>query len=192
MSCPIVVALSDSSQVSGILSPIVSDYEVNDISIILHDIFVSLTNIDATLVRENYQPEGNPMPKEGTNWMSFYIKQTDTQGISPIQTMTDLGLEISTPQELTVLVTMYGPKRWASSQRLRASLNLSQNRDYLTDHGLSFLSQTEENNTSILVQNKWVKVINFKMKLRRMVTTLYNVKALGSATFELNGIQYTV
>lgn len=179
---------SNSSQVAGILSPIGNvplDYD--QLCSMFNALFATILNIDRSLVIEFNQVEPGPMPKDDVTWVSYGIDfTTEHEGSTPIQEMTDNGLVLTYYQEIKNLVTIYGPNRWGYESRLKAGLLLGQNREFIAQHGLVISDVTASRNTSILVQNKWKRILNFRISFRRPITYTYNVESLTSVSFDLH------
>ncbi len=181
-----IIPSSPNSTILGTLSPSQTEQSQQDLILLFHDLFVSILNIDPKLVVEFNQTEPAPMPKSDVDWVSQGIEIFEDATQTPIQTFVEGALSISFNQRITNLLTFYGPNRWNLAQRLKFGLSVNQNRYPLAMNGISLTGFTEQRNTSILIQNKWQKIINYRITFNRLATFTYPVDSIESLDYNLH------
>ena len=177
---------SPNSTILGTLSPISEPLDSQHLVLLFQNLFTSILSFDPKLIVEFNQTEPGPMPASTVDWMSQGIEIFDDETSTPFQTFEEGRLSITYNQRVLNLCTFYGPNRWNVAQRLKFGLSLAQNRQPLSSRGISLTSFSEQRNTSILIQNKWQKITNYRLAFKRLVTFVYPVDPIESLAYNLH------
>lgn len=187
--------MANDSTSAGFLSPASVPLYSDGLDDALQAAIVGITGIPGSLVRPRWQPEPPNQPPFSTDWCAFGVTRTDSDIFSYTNTdELDQGfgvVAIERTEEITVLHSFYGPNSDAYCARLRAGLDLSQNRDTLTTSGIALVAVQEALKLPALLQKKWVKRVDVTIIYRRRVSWQYPVNALTSGQAGLDNELYT-
>ncbi|SBV95521.1 conserved hypothetical protein [uncultured delta proteobacterium] len=119
-------------------SPVPGQEAIEDV---LHDCIAGVTRLCGNLVRPRWQEEAPRVPKAGVSWCAFGITNYDPLNFPVAEHSGEgEGHDILTDHEnLTVLISFYGPGPVDQARQLRRSLHISQNRKILRKNGLAFV-----------------------------------------------------
>lgn len=149
----------------------------------LHDLFVGVTGIDPTLVRPRWTAEPGNMPAFNTSWIAQGITyRRDDVVASQTLSLDGLSTTVTRNQELDCLVSCYGASASALQALIRDGLSLNQNREAINALGIVLVSVGGTRNMAMLINQRWNGRIDCTITFRRMITRVYAVQSLLSAT----------
>ena len=134
--------MSNTSATGGFIAPsggsIVED---NALDTILQALVVGVTSLPANLVRPRWQPVPPVMPEETTDWAAVgVIEETSQSAVAEIHIPDGLGSSVSLDtDELSVMVSFYGPNARGKAKLLRTGLMIAQNRESLYGTGMQLI-----------------------------------------------------
>ena len=160
-----------------------------------HDFVQGVTGFaDATLVRPRWQPEPPNQPGFQTDWLAFGITSSveDNDAFETHDPTAGAGIDtVMLTEELTLLLSFYGPNASQYAQTFRSGVKLSQNRDVLRSNGIGMISCGEAMTLPALTKETWVRRVDVSTLLRRNVTRTYQVRTITSAQGTVNNELYT-
>lgn len=192
--------MSNDSTTAGFLVP--ADEPAADITLDdqLHDVLVGIIGrLPDELVRPRWQPNPPNRPMSTTNWLAFGVVSVDPdvfayEGHDPeiINGEDDVSMtRVERDELLSVLLSFYGPDAMANDSRLRAGLDLAQNRATLHDMGIGFVEYQAPRKIPALMKETWVPRVDATLVLRRRSVHRYNVRTLqDDASGMLDNEQY--
>ena len=152
----------------------------------LHDLFVGVTGIDPTLVRPRWTAEPGNMPAFNTSWIAQGItERRDDVVASQVLSSDGLSTTVSRNQELDCLTSVYGTTASTLQALIRDGLSLDQNREYINQYGFVLVKVGDPRNTTMLINERWNKRIDFVITFRRLISRVYTVQSLLSAQTQL-------
>lgn len=153
--------------------------------------------IPPEFVRPRWQPNAPTQPMFSTNWVAFGVIGSDPdvfayEGHEPeIINGNDLSTTRVERDELVqVLLSFYGPDAMANDARLRAGLDLAQNRHLLVAADIAFVEYQKPTRVPSLLKETWVPRVDAVLVLRRRSVHRYQVRSIASATGMLDNEHY--
>lgn len=191
--------MANDSTTSGFLTPDLAPLADTQLEDALHDTIALVVGIsDVELVRPRWQMMPPNRPMTVTNWISFGIVGTDPdtnlyEGHNA--EFVDDGTDISTStveydELLQVLISFYGPNAGGNDARLRAGLQLAQNREQLRAINVGVVRYQRPTRIPSLLKETWVPRVDATLVLRRRSVHRYNVRTVSSANGMLDNERY--
>ena len=136
----------------------------------------AITGIDGTLVRPRWQPEPPNQPANDVTWIALGITlgKGDTNA-SEIHADDGTSSTIYRQQELSVLLSFFGPGAGDAESRFRAGVSLEQNRAYLSASGFGLIDVTDAITAPALLNERWQYRIDATLNLRRAVVRRFPI-----------------
>lgn len=135
-------------------SPIPEQADIEDA---LHGCLAGVTGLPGELIRPRWQPEAPRVPGPKVSWCAFGITGYEPDNF-PVLTHHGGGdghSEITDSEEISVLVSFYGPGHVARARLLRLALHVPQNRFELRRNGLAFARAGAVTPVPELVAGRW-------------------------------------
>ena len=140
------MATTDSTT-SGFLTPVAEPDHDDPLDDQLQDTIVGIIGrLEPEMVRPRWQPNPPNRPMSATNWVAFGVVNAEPdifayeghdhemQGEDDVSTT-----RVERDEILYILLSFYGAQAAANDARLRAGLDLAQNRALLRDMGIGFI-----------------------------------------------------
>ena len=176
------IVQSPNSSVLGFIQPSSTDaLDDQALDRVLHDFYMGLTAIDATLIRPRWTIEPANMPDINTNWIAQGITERRDDHNASQEFIDGVGMKVIHNQEFDNLVSFYGPAAYRMQAMVRDGIQLFQNRDYLHDNALNIISVGNARNVAFQVNGKWYMKVDCNIQYRRTITTIYPILSLTSA-----------
>ena len=149
----------------------------------LDDLFQSVLQgilgfLDGSLIRPRWQPEPPNQPDFQTNWVAFGLTVTKSDVFAYVGHDPSGSDIMERDEHITVLQSYYGPGGQALASRYNDGIQIEQNRDVLTAHGIKLVECQEVMQLPALLKEKWVKRFDCKTVFRRRIRRVYPVATL--------------
>lgn len=153
---------------------------------------VSLCGIDPTMVRPRWQPAPANIPVFGTDWCAFGITLYDKETFAAeLHFATGNGYnEVRLNEEVTCMVSFYGPNSASYVSLLSDNMQASQNREILSVNAMGLVSAGNITPMPELIKERWLKRFDLSFIIRRQIIRDYNVLSITSAQTLLNNEHY--
>ena len=165
---------------AGYLQGISSDLMDDALDNTFHDFIQGLTNLDPKLIRPDWIQFPPNQPEISTGWISFGVTQTKDDLVPSVRTDSNSTYSIIRNQVLTLRIQFYGPQSSALHAAYRDGCNIAQNRDSLTQNGISIISLQEPRNASFQLNGQWIRKLDKFCTFRRVLSTSYPILTLTS------------
>lgn len=191
--------MANDSTTAGFIVPEIEPTGDDPLDDQLHDTITGIVGrIDPSLVRPRWQPNPANIPMFPTNWIAFGVVGTDPdvfayEGHDPefLENGTDVSTtRVERDELLSVLISFYGPQAMANDARLRAGLDLAQNRSLLHSMGIGFVEYQAPRKIPALTKETWVPRVDAILVLRRRSVHRYNIRTLDDAASQLDNEYY--
>lgn len=191
--------MANDSTSAGFLVPVTNEPQNDDaLDDALHATIVGVVGrIEPELVRPRWQPNPPNRPMNSTNWIAFGVVRTEPDVFAwegHEVANTGAGAADTTVVErdelLYVLVSFFGPQAAANDARLRAGLDLAQNRYMLRPLNVGFVEYQAPVKVPSLLKETWVPRVDATLVLRRRSVHRYQVRSLAHATGMLDNEFY--
>lgn len=176
--------MANTSATGGYLVP-TSTAPSDDVA--LEDVFqaaiAGITGIDGTLVRPRFQP-GNPnVPDQTIDWCAFSaIVQTPDDNPSLQHNPADDGsTTLKRHVDIEVFCSFYGTGAAKNAGLLRDGLYIVQNLEQLELSGIAFVDAGEIRLAPEMVNQKWIRRNDLRLKFRRQVVRDYAILNIEAA-----------
>jgi hypothetical protein len=181
--------MGNTSSTGGVLSPI-GALPLDDFALdaVFQSLAVGITGMPGNLVRPRWQMASDiaggfgglpKQPEPGTDWCAIgvvSVKQSDGPWlVYDAPSNTELYWD---HEELTVLVSMYGPDCQSNMRLLRAGLNVPQNTESLLPNMIRYVGCGPIRTVPELVNQQWVRRQDISLDFRRKVIMTYGVENL--------------
>jgi len=168
-----------SSSMGGYLVGIESSIEGQTLDRFLNSFLSGITGINSTLVRPSWQLNPPKMPINTVNWIGYGAVIIDSDQNAYIEAGTNTSiLKRNEYGELSLFV--YGPDAFIMAKRVRDSLQIGQNRDYLRANGITTKGVQPLNHVPELIGDIWYNRIDMTIEFAREILTSYNVQSITS------------
>jgi hypothetical protein len=166
----------------------------------VQQVFVGILGIDKKLVRPRFQLEDINLPAVGTDWVAFgatnYKPDTFAVEDANVSQYVDTGywqlgyavadspsdFAFQRNEEVTFLVSFFGPNDAKNMALLRDGLQVSQNRTILLENKITLVEATNSTRVPALVKDRWLDKIDLEVIVRRLILRSYPILTLRSAT----------
>lgn len=153
----------------------------------LHDFFqewlVSLTGLPQSLIRPRWQPETPTIPESNVTWIAFGIKLKNPDTFSAeVHYSGQTGYnELRRHEEISILISSYGPSCGSLMSALSDNMQISQNREILSDNSMGLVSATEPFPVPELVKGIWYKREDMTVVIKRQKRRHYRIQSIVEA-----------
>ena len=158
----------------------------NELQDLLQLWFAGVTSLNPSLVRPLWQEDPPETPPHDTTWLAFGIKgrprdfdayQKHVAGIP------DSGNAPAVPghtktyrnEELRIGCVAYGPQSDAVSAAVWNNGRMAQNRELLRKNGIGLIAVEDATPGAEYIKSKYVRRVDFDVRLRRAVSLLYPI-----------------
>lgn len=165
--------------------------EDDDLDNVLQGMVVGITGLDPTLVRPRWQPTVPKQPEPDVDWCSIGVVESNPDTYAHVEhlsgvSITDQSGDLSKRhEELSVLVSFYGPHSKSYLGVLRDGLGIEQNLYALKASGLYFVAMDRGRAAPEFINQQWIRRWDSAMTFRRMVARTYAVNNIVSAEIDL-------
>ena len=168
--------MATNSSTAGYLAPSSSPMEGEALEDLFHDVIAGVTWIAPDLVRPRWQPEPPNQPDFTDDWVAFGIMttQADTFTYAGHDPTLDADL-LERDEVITILHSFYGPNGQALMNRFSAGLQIEQNRDELTAHGIKLVECQEVGQIPALLKERWVRRYDCRVIFRHRLHYAYPI-----------------
>ncbi|WP_142850864.1 hypothetical protein [Telmatospirillum sp. J64-1] len=150
---------------------------------VIHDLLAGLTGLEGALIRPRYQPKPPPQPKPEVDWCAFGITEAAPEGTQLIQG--DGAAVLHSQASLTVALSFYGPGGDVLAGRVRAGLQIAQNREGLRAAGLAYVSAGAIIAGAELVGGSWLPRFDLTLTLRQAEALAVAIENLACGRHQL-------
>jgi len=181
--------MSDSTT-AGILTPYLGSpapLEGQGLQRFLQQYVSAITGIEGALVRPRWQPEPPNQPANDATWIALGVvsRKSDAHA-SELHADDGTSSTIYRQQELSVLLSFFGPGADEAEARLREGVSLEQNRTYLTAAGFGLIDITDAIAVPALQNERWQYRIDATLNLRRAVVRRFPVLSIQTPDITIN------
>ena len=183
--------MGNTSATGGPLLPVASPpapVVLEDVALwtFFQNLFVGICgNIPGNLFFQRWQPEMENLPPVDpqTNWAALGVTTSDISqyefsGHVPATPSYD---EYVAHEDLDVMVSFYGPLAATNAKILRDGIQLGQNREPLFLAGMGLINVGNIVTVPELIKQRWLKRVDFDVRIRRAVVRWYAVDDIGEA-----------
>jgi hypothetical protein len=145
---------------------------------------VGITGLDPTMTRPRWQEDPGNLPDYGTDWCALAVVDRVAAAYPTWIGHLDQGDgsdELHRTEELTILVTFYGPHCSGYATKLRDGLQIGQNREVLLLNNMGLVETGDLRRVPELIKNRWTDRADLNVMIRRQVKRVYPVLSLLSA-----------
>lgn len=138
----------------------------------ISSLVVNLTGITSDLVRPAFQRRPAPMPEQGVNWCSFYLAESNTEGMWRGPALVRKGKDFKIPdrQIVTFQFFFYGDDCFELCSKFYSGLQIRENWDYLTLKNISILKWDD----MLIVPRKYNEVYVYRADIKVYLSVAYN------------------
>ena len=185
----------NTSATGGFLQPQASPAPLDDSALVdfLQSMVAGITGLSGSVIFPRWQPEPPNMPAFGTNWAAIGItnRKPDTfASVQHVSSPTPYDI-VKRQEELTLLVTFYGPKAETNCGIFRDGLQLPQNREVMNQYGLAVIETGDPVTAPELVKDRWLYRVDIQFRVRHQIVRNYAIEDLASAQITINNELYT-
>lgn len=178
--------MSDSTQ-AGYLAPLSIDNWQNDgdLDAIIQAWIRDLTGLPGDVVRPRWQPTPPPQPPQDVNWLSLGCLNQALSDYHYIEQIDDNTAVLHRHETMEYLLTFYGPNASGLAIGLRDRAMVTQNRDFLNQHGIAIMHIGNANNTPLLANEMYRGRCDLPIHFRRQINTTFPIRSLLSAPIRI-------
>ena len=149
--------------------------------------FSGITTIPGDLIFPRWQPNPPVMPTVSVDWMAFGITERTGENIADSFHVSNNAYNppefdvVIRNENITFLVSIYGPNAEANASILREGISVAQNREILQENGIGFVSFSAIQPVPALVNNIWYYRTDMSITFRRHIVRAYAILDLLSA-----------
>lgn len=174
--------MANSSATGGYLVPVAANEDKA-----LRDFFQaaikSITGIAGELVRPRWQPNPPKQPDVSVNWCSFGFNSVKSDGNAYVKTALNGNSSTLVRHEtFDLLATFYGANCYGYASLLRDGLEITQNRDVLTQNGISFLASGDIVHNPELINDIWFDRQDLTLRFSREMSRVYDILSFVDAS----------
>lgn len=157
----------------------------------IHHTIAGLTGLDFDAVRPRVQRKITPnQPGVDQDWCAFGVNNTEPDTFA-YEGQPDNEHEVVERDELLyVLLSFYGPNAARNDARMRAGLQIVQNRWALADIHVGVVEYQKPVRVPALVKENWVPRVDSTLLLRRRSVHTYQVRSVENPTGMLDNEHY--
>ena len=184
--------MSNTSATGGYLLPeqslVLDDDALDDF---FQVVVVGISGLQAQLVRPRWQENPPKQPDRKTTWAAVGVVRTDGEfdgyiRHDPEEPALDRGRDrVERYETLEILTSFYGPQSQSTARMFRDGLSIPQNNEAFQLCGMGLADLGPLINTAGLVNQGWIRRVDFTFRIRRTVGRAYQVLNLKSLSFKL-------
>jgi hypothetical protein len=185
--------MATDSTTAGYLLPTSESPVTESFDDVLQSAVVGITGLAGPLVRPRWQPEPPNQPDFGADWCALGTVRIEFDGNASQrqETVGDASyVTVERDQVMSVLHSFYGPNARLYCERMRAGLELGQNRDVIVAAGLGLVAVGDSVTAPMLMKERWVNRIDVTITYRRRVATRFAVATVLAGDIGLNNELY--
>lgn len=181
--------MPNSSATGGYLIPSVTPSPAEDLALedIMQLAISGITGITGVNVRPRFQ-EGNPkVPDQDVDWCAFSITM-QTPDANPYLEHDPAGVGKSTlirHEDFELFISFYGYNAAKNAARLRDGFYINQNSEAINAQEIAFIDAGEIRLAPELVNQKWIRRNDLRMKFRRKISRDYAIENILTADVHL-------
>lgn len=173
-----------SSATGGYLAPGVESPDDTLLYRFVQPVLVGISGIPGTLVRPMWQLNPPPVPDHETDWIAFGIESRQADANSYIRQGAESAFQVR-HEEITWLVSCYGPNSMGTAGRIRDGLELRQNRVSLDLAGIGFMQAEFLANLAEVVNGRFYARADLTLVFRREILRQYDILPLSGVTADI-------
>ncbi len=177
--------MANTSATGGYLVPGGSPAPEEDAALedILQGMVSGITGIAGKFVRPRWQTLPPKQPEPSVNWCAIGVHETKTiANPAVVHDGTDDGNDrYQMHEELSLLVTLYGPSAQGYASILRDGIFIPQNAEAIKAKGMAFVGASDVLPVPELVNQQWIRRYDLFIRMRRQVVRVYPVLNILSA-----------
>lgn len=190
--------MANDTTAAGFLTPVSDPQHDQQLDDALHSTIQGVVGrVPATLVRPRWQPEPPNRPNSTTDWIAFGVVRSEPdvfayeghEVIANGDGSADSTI-VERDELVYVLVSFFGPNAAANDARLRAGLDLAQNRNIMRNLNIGFVEYQAPVRVPALLKETWVPRVDATLVLRRRSVHRYQVRSLVGGDGSLDNEQY--
>lgn len=144
-----------------------------------HDLIMSLTGINKTLVRPRWQPNEPTMPSSGTDWIGFGVSDLDAPESAYVEeNSTGLSANMKRHEYYAVLCSFYGTNAQTTMRKMRDGLQIGQNREVLFLNNFGYIGCEKAIHAPELINDVWFDRYDMTFQFAHEVSKSYNVQSI--------------
>jgi hypothetical protein len=181
--------MANSSATGGYLIPSVTPSPAEDLALedIMQPAIAGITGISGANVRPRFQ-EGNPkIPDQSVDWCAFSITM-QTPDANPYLKHDPAGNGKTTMvrhEDFELFISFYGYNAAKNATRLRDGFYINQNSEVINAQQIAFIDAGEIRLAPELVNQKWIRRNDLRMKFRRKIERDYAIENILLADVQL-------
>lgn len=179
----------DSTEKGSLLpEPLPQPLEDQDLQNFFQEWFVSLTGLPETLVRPRWQPEMPSIPEATADWIAFGIKLKNPDTFAAeVHYGGNTGYnEMRRHEEMSILVSSYGPNCGSLMSKLSDGMQISQNREILSDNSMGLVIATDSHPVPEIVKGIWYNREDMTVVIKRQKRRQYRIQSIAEAQGSLH------
>lgn len=153
----------------------------------LHDWLVGVSNVQKPMIRPRWQPEPPNIPDVKTDWMAFGIVDRESSTF-PYEGHDGTNLGHNTMirhEQLTVLISVYGPNADITAHLIRENAMVAQNREVLFKKGFAVKSIGGFRAAPEMIKQQWMYRVDFEIVFNRKIEIVYPILNIASAEVQI-------
>lgn len=161
--------MENTSATGGYLIP-ASGMTRRELEELLRNVFSGCTGIRKLLIRPKWQVEPDNVPPRKDTWISFAVTTRESPRAQVLHLETEDGEGVSrvmTHETLDVIVSVFGPDAEDTALRLKAALQVGQNREELLKRSVAFVRAGNVATMPELVSMGWRPRADMTLTFRR-------------------------
>ena len=177
--------VGNTSATGGFLLPLVPPPDDDlTLDVDVQKTVAGITGFALNNVVPRWQQKPPAQPEIDVNWVAVGVSSTVTNyRPAVVHRGEDGGSDVLMAQEqLTCLLSFYGPAASGYAKVLRDGIQIAQNREAMSLLGLSLVEIGRATTLPAVVGQLWQRRVDFELVLRRQVTWVYAVQNLDSAS----------
>ena len=182
--------MANTSATGGFLSPEQSGapLEGDALDDFFQEIAAGITGIDINLVRPRWQETPPPSPPRGTNWIAIGVMKVEGEFDGYLEhDPTGEGQDkVRRYETIEVLTSFYGPASQENAAVFRDGLSIPQNNEPFQLHQMGLADLGPLLSTADLVNQAWLRRVDFTFRVRRTIFRSYPVLNLKSLDADLD------
>jgi len=182
--------MANTSATGGFLLPeqIPAPLEGDELDDFFQEIASGITGIDINLVRPRWQETPPPAPKRSTDWIAIGVMKAEGEfdGYLGHNGDGDGQDNVRRFETIEVLTSFYGPQCQRCAALLRDGLSIPQNNEPFQLHQMGLADLGPLLATADLVNQAWLRRVDFTFRVRRTIFRTYPVLNLQSLDMDVD------
>ena len=152
----------------------------------VQQVFVGLSGLDPTLVRDRWQINPPKQPDITVDWLSIGLTEDNADQNAYVNIKPDGSTVMQRMSELNMQCSFYGPNALLYGKLVRDGFQIGQNLEALQSGGMNFKSATSLVRAPDIVNERWCNRWIMTVYLRQQTLRVYPILSLLSASGTLN------